>query len=101
MNDKNCETCKWRSDDFTSACVNGESEHCADFVSEDDWCEEWEEMGNNIMSACGLESRPRWIDIGAINGHRYSFMCSNCGETVHKRLLPKICPNCKAEMKLT
>ena len=40
--EKTCATCKYRSDDFTSACVNGESEHCADFVSEDDWCEKWE-----------------------------------------------------------
>lgn len=42
MNDKTCENCHWRSDDFASVCVNGESENCADFVSEDDGCEEWE-----------------------------------------------------------
>ena len=58
-------------------------------------------MANNIMSACGLESRPRWIDLGAIKGHRYNFMCSCCGEKIYKKVLPKVCPNCKAEMKLT
>ena len=42
MSDRVCKNCKWHSDDFTSACVNGESEHCADFVSENDGCEEWE-----------------------------------------------------------
>lgn len=47
MEMKTCATCKWRSDDFTSACVNGESEHCADFVSADDWCEEWEGKEKN------------------------------------------------------
>ena len=24
--------CKWLSDDFTMVCVNDKSEHCADFV---------------------------------------------------------------------
>lgn len=38
-----CETCKWRSDDFTSACTNGDSEYRADFVDADDSCECWEE----------------------------------------------------------
>ena len=53
---------------------------------------------NKIMSACGLESRPRWLNMGAIKGHRYNFMCSNCGEKVFKRILPKMCPKCCAEM---
>jgi len=56
---------------------------------------------NKIMYACGLESKPRWIDMGAIDKHRYNYMCSACGETVHKRILPKKCPNCNAEMKPT
>ena len=38
-----CKNCKWRSDNFTSVCVNGESERRADFVCEDDSCEKWEE----------------------------------------------------------
>ena len=37
-----CKSCKWRSDAFTSACTNGESERRADFVSADDTCEHWE-----------------------------------------------------------
>ncbi len=41
-----CETCKWRSDDFTSACVNEDSEHRADFVNADDTCECWEGNDN-------------------------------------------------------
>ena len=39
---KNCESCRWRSDEFTSVCVNDASDHLADFVSADDGCEEWE-----------------------------------------------------------
>jgi len=55
---------------------------------------------NQIMSACGLESRPRWLDFGPSKEHRYHYQCSYCGEIIHKRILPKICPNCKSEMKL-
>lgn len=54
---------------------------------------------NKIMSSCGLESKPRWIDMGTIKGHRYNFMCSSCGEKVYKRILPQVCPNCKSSMK--
>lgn len=39
---KNCANCKWRSDTFTSVCVNGYSEKRADFVYEEDVCELWE-----------------------------------------------------------
>ncbi len=39
---KNCESCRWRSDEFTSVCTNDASEHVADFVSAEDGCEEWE-----------------------------------------------------------
>ena len=42
MVSKTCETCKWRSDAFTSVCTNGDSERRADFVSADDTCEKWE-----------------------------------------------------------
>lgn len=37
-----CKNCRYRSDDFTSVCVNADSDRVADFVSADDWCEEWE-----------------------------------------------------------
>ena len=39
---KCCKNCYWLSDEFTSVCVNGISEHRADFVSFDDCCPEWE-----------------------------------------------------------
>ena len=48
---------------------------------------------NRIMSMCGLESRPRWIDIAD------HYMCSCCGETTYKKRPPTVCPNCKQEMK--
>jgi hypothetical protein len=38
-----CKECKWRSDDFTSVCVNDASDRLADFVMADDSCPEWEE----------------------------------------------------------
>ncbi len=37
-----CKNCHYRSDDFTSVCVNADSDRVADFVMPDDWCEEWE-----------------------------------------------------------
>lgn len=37
-----CMTCKWRSDEMTSVCVNDESEHLSDFVESDGTCELWE-----------------------------------------------------------
>ena len=48
---------------------------------------------NKIMSMCGLESRPRWIDIAD------HYMCSCCGETTYEKRPPMICPNYKQEMK--
>ena len=35
---ESCATCRYRSDEFTSACVNAESPHCCDFVEKDCWC---------------------------------------------------------------
>ena len=57
------------------------------------------EVLNKILEACGLESRTRWIDLGSTKEHRYNDMCSNCGITIHKRILPSVCPNCKSQMK--
>ena len=37
-----CKTCRWYAT-FEGVCCNGDSVHRADFRSEDDWCEEWEE----------------------------------------------------------
>lgn len=36
-----CEFCKWH-DDFSWACFNGDSEKCADFTDNEDYCAEWE-----------------------------------------------------------
>lgn len=41
--DKRCENCKWRSDEFTSVCVNDASDHLADFVEANQVCEHWEQ----------------------------------------------------------
>ena len=41
MHSKICGTCKWYADDV-EVCVNGDSAHCADFVSRDDGCACWE-----------------------------------------------------------
>lgn len=38
---KTCDNCKWYAE-FEGVCCNGNSEHCADFVNEDEPCEEWE-----------------------------------------------------------
>lgn len=40
---KSCAFCKWLTDEFTSVCFNDESERCADFVSDTDTCEHWEQ----------------------------------------------------------
>lgn len=36
-----CGNCQYRSDGFTSVCVNGESERAGDFVMKDDTCEKF------------------------------------------------------------
>lgn len=43
MGNKCCATCKWWSDEYTSVCVNDESDSLADFVEMNDSCEYWEE----------------------------------------------------------
>lgn len=47
---KTCRTCRWRSDEFTSACTNGNSINRADFVDAEDTCENWE--GKECSSNC-------------------------------------------------
>ena len=46
--DKRCENCKWRSDEFTSVCVNDASDHLADFVEAEQTCECWEKRDEQI-----------------------------------------------------
>lgn len=41
-----CGGCRWM-DEETGVCVNADSENVADFVSESDWCEKWEEKEDN------------------------------------------------------
>lgn len=44
-----CATCYWSErDDFGElVCVSSDSTHRADWVEEDDSCEEWEQITNN------------------------------------------------------
>ena len=42
---KTCRYCHYLSDDFTSACVNGDSKRRADFVQKDDTCPLWQLKG--------------------------------------------------------
>lgn len=46
--DKRCSNCKWRSDTFTSVCMNDESDHLADFVEADQTCECWEQKNEQV-----------------------------------------------------
>lgn len=40
---KTCSTCDWwASDPMVWVCLNGDSEHCADFTDPDDTCPCWE-----------------------------------------------------------
>ena len=39
---KQCRNCKWYIK-FAGVCANGASEHCADFMDDNNTCEEWEE----------------------------------------------------------
>ena len=36
-----CSNCTYH-DEYTGACCNGDSEHCADFTSNKDSCQDWE-----------------------------------------------------------
>lgn len=38
---RRCKTCKWY-EEFMGVCLNGDSEHCADFTDPDDTCPCWE-----------------------------------------------------------
>ena len=40
-----CKNCKWYTED-AEVCVNDASDHLADFVMTDDWCEVWEGKEN-------------------------------------------------------
>ena len=53
---------------------------------------------NKILSMCGLESNPRWIDLSD-DEYKNNYMCSLCGEKNYETVPPEICPNCKSLMK--
>ena len=38
---KTCAACAWY-EDYQGVCCNGDSPHCADFMSPDQRCREWE-----------------------------------------------------------
>lgn len=42
---KTCKDCRHYAE-FVSVCTNGESEHGADFVPEEGYCEKWEAVKN-------------------------------------------------------
>ena len=44
---KTCRTCRFRSDEFTSVCTNGDSINRADFVDAEDTCNVWEGKDEN------------------------------------------------------
>lgn len=52
---------------------------------------------NEVMSACGLESKPRWL-IWERHGQWDRIECSNCGEQFKKKVIPETCSNCKSLM---
>lgn len=48
--DKTCATCQWwASDPMVWVCLNGDSEHCADFTDPDDTCPCWENYDEEIF----------------------------------------------------
>ena len=49
-----CGNCEYH-DEFTGACCNGDSEHCADFTSNEDRCQDWEHK--SPASNCLKKSR--------------------------------------------
>lgn len=81
---KTCETCKWRSDDFTSVCVNGESDRRADFVSKNDTCERWEigMITASIVYTDGVQDVRRfgaWHDFSRFVDENAGRIQSACG----------------------
>lgn len=57
-------------------------------------------MISPVLDSLCLAHNPRWLEISYSHGwHR--LVCSNCGETATCRTkdIPKICPNCEAEMR--
>lgn len=42
---KLCRNCRWYAE-YEGVCCNGDSEHGADFVDGDYYCDEWEENDN-------------------------------------------------------
>ena len=48
--DKTCSTCDWwASDPMVWVCLNGDSEHCADFTGPDDTCPCWENYDKEMF----------------------------------------------------
>lgn len=50
--DKTCRTCQWYAL-FEGVCCNGDSEHRADFRSQEDSCPHWD---NYDYEMCGKEA---------------------------------------------
>lgn len=73
-----CENCKWRSDDFTSVCVNDQSDRLGDFVYSGDTCGYWAPAVKEPKACpfCGGKA--------AVTGKkdRYWVTCACCGAAV-------------------
>lgn len=85
-----CETCKWRSDDFTSVCVNDESDNLADFVGADDTCDKWEakcdiDEWNDLLPCPFCGGNPALKKLYALNKVVQACAeCVDCGASIYK-----------------
>lgn len=83
-----CANCRWRSDEFTSVCVNDESERLADFVSADNTCPKWQcEVDNDDLwpcPFCGGEAEMMDLYQGneVVNTN---VMCHTCGVNLNRK----------------
>lgn len=85
-----CETCKWRSDEFTSVCVNDESDNLADFVGADDTCDKWEakcdiDEWNDLLPCPFCGGNPALKKLYALNKVVQACVeCVDCGASIYK-----------------
>lgn len=56
-------------------------------------------MINHILTACGLATSPRMIELDPPDGKRYDWLCSSCGASVYEAQVPERCPECGATMQ--
>lgn len=54
-----CGNCKYHDSDFSWVCVCSDSEHCADFTDNDDFCDFWEKANGERTSSDVNGNTPR------------------------------------------